>query len=81
MRGRSADYAYLEPEILKIVRESDVPMSALGINFRVNDKFAKIVELNTVKHHLEALVRNKKLLKKDKDDTTYYKLNTRSKSN
>lgn len=81
MRGRSADYAYLEPEILNILRESDVPMSALGVNFRVNDKFDKIVELNTVKHHLETLVRNKKLLKKDKDDTTYYKLNTRSKSN
>jgi repressor of nif and glnA expression len=77
MRGRSEDYDYLEPEILKILKESDVPMSALGINFRVNNKFDKIVELNTIKRNLEKLTKSKKLLKKDKDDTTFYRLNTR----
>jgi len=81
MRGRTADYIYLEPEILKILKDSTVPMSALGINFRINDKFDKIIELNTVKRHLEVLVKSRKLLKKDKNDTTYYKLNTRNKSN
>ncbi len=77
MRGRNADYFYLEPEILNILRESDVPMSALGINFRVNDRLDKIVELNAVKHHLEALVKSKKILKTDKDDTAFYRINTR----
>jgi len=81
MRGRTADYVYLEPEILNILRESEVPMSALGINFRINDKFDKIVELNTVKRHIEVLVKRRKLLKKDKDDTTYYRINSRNKSN
>ncbi len=79
MRGRIADYVYLEPEILKILNESDVPMSALGVNFRVNNNLDKIVDLNTIKRHLENLVKGKKLLKKDKDDTIFYKINTRSK--
>lgn len=81
MRGRSADYVYLEPEILNILRESDIPMSALGINFRINDRLDKIIELNEVKRHLNALVKNKKVLEKVRDDTTYYKVNTRNKSN
>lgn len=80
MRGRSVDYVYLEPEILKILRESDVPMPALGINFRINNKLDKIIGLNTIKHHLEALIKSKKLLKKDKDGTIYYRINTRNKS-
>ena len=81
MRGRTADYLYVEPEILKILRESDVPMTALGINFRVNSKFDKIIELNTVKRQLSTLVKNRKVLEKVKDDTTFYKINSRNKSN
>ncbi len=77
MRGRNSDNVYLEPEILKILRESSMPISALGINFRVNSKFDKIIELNTVKHHLNALVKNRKVLEKVKDDTAHYKINTR----
>ncbi len=77
MRGRNSDNVYLEPEILKILRESSMPMSALGINFKVNSKFDKIIELNTVKHHLNTLVKNRKVLEKVKDDTTHYKINTR----
>lgn len=62
---------------MKILRESSMPISALGINFRVNSKFDKIIELNTVKHHLNALVKNRKVLEKVKDDTAHYKINTR----
>ena len=77
MRGRNSDYVYLEPEILKILKESDVPMSALGINFRINNNLDKMIELNAVKHHIEALVKSKKILRNDKDDTTFYRMNTR----
>lgn len=79
MRGRNSDYFYLEPEIIEILRESTVPMSALGVNFRVNDRFDKIIELNTVKRHLEELVKNKKLVKFDKEDTTFYSINGKNK--
>ena len=79
MRRRSADYSYLEPQILKILRESTVPMPALGVNFRINNELDEIIELNTIKRQLEALVKNKKVLEKVKDDTTYYKINARSK--
>ena len=78
MRGRNTDYFYLEPEILEILKDSEVPMSALGINFRVNNKFDKIIELNTVKRHLDELVKNKKLVRIDKEDTPFYVLNTKN---
>lgn len=78
MRGRNTDYFYLEPEILEILKESEVPMSALGINFRVNNKFDKIIELNTVKRHLDELVKNKKLVRVDKEDTPFYVLNSKN---
>jgi hypothetical protein len=81
VRGRSADYVYLEPEILKILKTSNVPMSALGVNFRVNNKLSKIVELNTVKRHLESLVDRKKILKAEKDNITLYRVNSRKKLN
>lgn len=81
MRGRNSDYVYLEPEILSILKESNVPMPALGINFRINSKFKKIIELNTIKRHLNILVKDRKVLEKIKDDTTYYRINTRNKSN
>ena len=80
MRGPNTDSTYLEPEILKILREAGMPMPALGINFRINDWLDKIIELNTVKRHLNILVKSKKILEKVKDDTTYYKINTRNRS-
>lgn len=78
MRGRNTDYFYLEPEILEILKGSEVPMSALGINFRVNNKFDKIIELNTVKRHLDELVKNKKLVRINKEDTPFYVLNSKN---
>lgn len=80
VRGRTADNAYLEPEILRILGEETVPMSALGINFRVNGKLDKIVELNAIKRQLNSLVKEGKVLKKDVDDTPFYRIDTRNKS-
>jgi hypothetical protein len=79
VRGRNTDYFYLEPEILEILRTSEVPMSALGVNFRINNKLEKVVDLNIIKQHLEELVKNDKLLKLEKDDIVHYKVNPRKK--
>lgn len=79
MRGRNTDYFYLEPEILEILRTSEVPMSALGVNFRINNKLEKVIDLNIIKQHLEELVKNDKLLRFEKDDIIHYKVNPRKK--
>ena len=80
MRGRkSNNYFYLEPEILKILKTSNVPMSALGINFRLNNSLGKILDLNTIKSHLEELVDNNKILELEKDEILHYKLNPKFK--
>ena len=79
MRGKSTDYFYLESEILEILKVANVPMSALGINFQINNKLDKIVDLNTIKDHLEVLVKNDKLLKFDKENIIHYKLNPKIK--
>ena len=73
MRGRSTNFEYLGSEILKILDESSMPMSALGINFAINNKLDKIVELNTVKNHLTTLVKSRKLTTKIRDKVTFYK--------
>jgi hypothetical protein len=79
VRGRNTDYFYLEPEILEILRTSEVPMSALGVNFRINNKLEKVIDLNIIKQHLEELVKNDKLMRFEKDDIIHYKVNPRKK--
>jgi hypothetical protein len=80
VRGRkSNNYFYLEPEILKILKTSNVPMSALGINFRLNNSLGKILDLNTIKSHLEELVDNNKILELEKDEILHYKINPKVK--
>lgn len=79
MRGRkSNNYFYLEPEILKILKTSNVPMSALGINFRLNNSLGKIIDLNTIKSHLDELVDNNKILEMEKDEILHYKINPKA---
>ena len=80
MRGKNTDYFYLQSEIIEILKVANVPMSALGINFQINNKLDKIVDLNTIKDHLEVLVKNEKLHKFDKDNIIHYKLNPKTKS-
>jgi repressor of nif and glnA expression len=76
VRGRkSNNYFYLEPEILKILKTSNVPISALGINFRLNNSLGKIIDLNTIKSHLGELVENNKILEIEKDEILHYKIN------
>jgi len=79
MRGRSTNFDYLGSEIIKTLEQSNAPISALGINFAINNKLDKIIELNMVKTHLNILLKNKKVLQKVKDKATFYKLNPENK--
>jgi len=80
VRGRkSNNYFYLEPEIMKILKTSNVPMSALGINFRLNNSLGKIIDLNTIKSHLDELVDNNKIFEIEKDEILHYKINPKVK--
>jgi len=76
MRGRAPSQDFVEPMILKILKESRIAMSALAINYRVNEAAGRIVNLNVIRDHLIFLVKNKKIFESlDKEnDVTYYKL-------
>lgn len=63
MRGKGFDYNFLDSMILDILKEASAPMPALGVSFKVNEKAGRIISLNVVKHHLNALVDKKKVLK------------------
>jgi len=53
-------------------------MSALGINFRLNNSLGKIIDLNTIKSHLDELVDNNKILEMEKDEILHYKINPKA---
>jgi repressor of nif and glnA expression len=76
MRGRVPSHDFVEPMILKILKESRVSMSALAINYRVNEAAGRTINLNVIRNHLIFLVKNKKIFERfDKEnDVTYYKL-------
>jgi repressor of nif and glnA expression len=76
MRGRVPSDDFVEPMILKILKESRVSMSTLAINYKVNEAAGRTINLNVIRNHLIFLVKNKKILENlDKEnDVTYYKL-------
>lgn len=76
MRGRAPSHDFVDPVILKILKESGVSMSALAINYRVNEAAGRTIYLNVIRNHLIFLVKNKKILENldKKKDVTYYKL-------
>jgi len=67
---------FVEPMILKILKMSTIPMSTLSINYRVNERAGKTINLNVVKRNLMFLVNNKKISGKldEKNGVVYYKL-------
>lgn len=77
MRGRGFDYSFIDSMILGILRESKVPMRALGISFKVNERSGKIINLNVIKRHLKTLVEEKKISESvnRETETTHYKIN------
>jgi len=76
MRGRVPSHDFVEPMILKILKEFRVSMSALAINYKVNEAAGRTINLNVIRNHLIFLVKNKKIFESlDKEnDVTYYKL-------
>jgi len=54
-------------------------MSALGINFRLNNSLGKIIDLNTIKSHLDELVEHNKIFEIEKDEILHYKINPKVK--
>lgn len=75
MRGRAPSKDFVELMILKLLKEARSSMSALAINYRVNEAAGRIVNLNVIRDNLIFLVKNKKILESlDKEnDMTYYK--------
>jgi repressor of nif and glnA expression len=76
MRGRVPSNDFVEPMILKILKESKVSMSALAINYMVNESSGRTINLNVIRNHLIFLMKNKKIFESldKKNDVTYYKL-------
>jgi len=77
MEKRAPRQDFVEPMILKILKISEIPMSILAINFRVNERAGRTVNLNDIKNNLTFLVDHKKISQKlDKGNgVVYYKLN------
>jgi hypothetical protein len=76
MRERVSGYNFVDPLILKILRESKVSMSTLGINFRVNEAVGKTINLKIIRDHLLFLVKDKKISESldELNSVVYYKL-------
>ena len=75
MRGRASGHDFVDPLILKLLKESKVSMSTLGINYRINELAGRTINLNVIREHLIFLVKSKKIsenLNKE-NGVTYYK--------
>ena len=73
MVGRAPRQDFVEPMILNILKVSEIPMSTLAINFRVNERAGRTVNLNVIKTNLTFLVDNKKISEKlDKGNGVVY---------
>ena len=67
---------FVEPMILNILKASKIPMSTLSINYRINERAGKTINLNVVKRNLIFLVNHKKISEKTDriNGVVYYKL-------
>jgi len=76
MRGVASGFDFVDPMILKILRESRVSMSTLAINYRVNETTGRTINLNVIRNHLIFLVKDKKISESfnKQNGITYYKL-------
>ena len=76
MRGVASGFDFVDPMILKILRESRVSMSTLAINYRVNETTGRTINLSVIRNHLIFLVKDKKISESfnKQNGITYYKL-------
>jgi hypothetical protein len=69
---------FVEPMILKILKMSEVPMTTLSINYHVNERTGKTINLKVIKSSLASLVSSKKISEgiDDESGVAYYRLVT-----
>jgi len=74
--GRTSGYDFVDPLILKILKESKGSMTTLGINYRVNQSVRRTVNLRIIRDHLIFLAKKEKISRIfDKENgITYYKI-------
>jgi hypothetical protein len=67
---------FVEPMIIKILKMSKLPMTTLSINYHVNEKTGKTINLKVIKNSLASLVSDKKVSEGIDEDSgiAYYKL-------
>jgi hypothetical protein len=76
MRGRASGHDFVDPMIIKILKESRGPMSILSINYMVNGSAGRTINLNVIRDHLTFLVKSRKISGSLNKSTgvTYYRL-------
>ncbi len=75
-KGKVPYMDFVEPLILKILKMSEMPMTVLSINYHVNERVGKMINLKVIKNSLTFLVDNKKISERiDKENgIAYFKL-------
>ena len=76
MMGGRPGFDFVEPMILNVLKVSEIPMSILSINYRVNESVGRTINLNVIKNRLLFLVGKNKISEKmdRKNGILYYKL-------
>ena len=74
--GRTSGYDFVEPLILKILRESKSSMTTLAINYRVNQSVGRTINLKIIQNNLIFLAKNEKISKifNKGNGITYYEI-------
>ena len=71
---RSSGYDFVEPMILRILKDSDIALSVLAINYHVNRSIGKTINLNVIKRNLMFLMNRNKISKtQDVNGILFYK--------
>jgi hypothetical protein len=74
MTGRISGFNFVEPTILRILKESG-SLSMLAINYHVNASVGRTINLNVIKKNLMFLMNHKKISGNiEANGVTYYKL-------
>ncbi|TAL47384.1 hypothetical protein EPN87_02955 [archaeon] len=73
---RSSGHDFVDPIILKVLKQSKRSMSVLGINYMVNGIAEKTINLNVINEHMKLMVKARKVSETLKKSTgvKYYKL-------
>ena len=76
MKRRSSGHDFMDPMVLKILRETRTRLSILGINYLINGIVGRTINLNVVKNHLLFLVKDKKISENVNKESgiAYYRL-------